>query len=424
VPSCGGLKPLRRALLLTAEWNCAAAREAAARALEAADPSLPVLRTLRERLSRDLSKAQLLQLCRLWGYRSDAWQAKGSRRRKRVCPGGGPTGAAGGGASPRASPPPQQQLVALPPPPRLLPLPALCAPEAAAVRGFLDAQLLPLLRGSASALAGPASRALTLSGGVAPFTPRSLDAYDTMTRLCRGLAARWDAAAAAQRAWAAPALTACGDDSGGDGDDGNDECTAAAWALLPRCGAAEAPAAAHLRELDQMLHSGARMLQANSAAALLGAATEADVPIGFSAAQEEYGAALRDGAAFVAAAALLLAQLRAAASLACYAAAGEQVLCAAAAYAGGAADAFAARRAWSNEALHGPRGAQRLDKFVTPEREWSVLFTAIDVTGGAGAGAGGGAGGAGGAPAAAARGAREARGGGGGGAGAAGVNRC
>jgi hypothetical protein len=72
----GGLKALRAALLSTPEWNTGTAREAAARACET-DGLAAVLRA---RAARQLSKSMLLELCRLWAYRSNVWCARAPGR--------------------------------------------------------------------------------------------------------------------------------------------------------------------------------------------------------------------------------------------------------------------------------------------------------------------------------------------------------
>jgi hypothetical protein len=80
-----GLKALRTALLLTPEWNSAAARDAAAAALDArgrggADEAAPGLAAaLRAKASRALTKGHLIALCRLWRYKSDVWCVRSAR---------------------------------------------------------------------------------------------------------------------------------------------------------------------------------------------------------------------------------------------------------------------------------------------------------------------------------------------------------
>ena len=79
-----GTKRLRRAVLLTPEWNTTADREAAATLVDAAGDPHGVARVLRGKLSRELSKPQLLLLCSTWRYRSDLWAPKGDTCRKRA----------------------------------------------------------------------------------------------------------------------------------------------------------------------------------------------------------------------------------------------------------------------------------------------------------------------------------------------------
>ena len=393
--SGNGIKPLRALLLLTAEWNSAEAREQAARALESAagGSAAEHAASIRARRSCDLGKAQLLELCRLWGYRSDAWVAKGNRARKR-----------------RAGAVATTLVVATPKPPPLRNaplrrlLPSLCAPETDTVRAFITAQLQPLVFMSCAALAGPKSRALTYSNGRVCFG--SLAVYDSMSRILDGFQHRLNDGASAQRSWAAAAVCSMT----------ASESTAAAtsdvvvaglslheefnpWSSLPAT--IEPPVAAHLRELDELLHKGHRLLCANSPSRILVDAE--NTPPDFLVSQDEYRSALVDGSALVSfrvnlcvryhehlinicqktrhidtpvlcknsaahtatggfkhgrgereercPANLLLAELRVTASFECYASACEVLLAAVASYAGSASEAFATRHAWSSDAL-------------------------------------------------------------------------
>jgi hypothetical protein len=70
----GGVKALRSLLLLSPEWNSSASREAAARVCESMPGALAAAaHVLRSRAAREMSKGMLLELCRLWRYRSNVW---------------------------------------------------------------------------------------------------------------------------------------------------------------------------------------------------------------------------------------------------------------------------------------------------------------------------------------------------------------
>ena len=363
--SDNGIKPLRALLLLTAEWNSAEAREQAARALESSPGGVTAQHaaSIRARRSCDLGKTQLLLLCRLWGYRSDAWVAKGNRARKR-----------------RAATAATALVVETPKPPQLrsarlrLLRPSLCTPETNTVRGFITAQLQPLVSVSCAALAGPKSKDLTFSHGLVCFG--SLAVYSSMARILDGFHHRWKDAASAQRSWAAAAV--CSTNGSEPAAAASSDVVVAGlslhesfnpWSSLPAN--IEPPVAAHLRELDELLHKGHRLLCANSPSRILFDAE--NTPHDFSVSQDEYRAALLDGSSLVSSANLLLAELRVTASFECYASACEMLLAAAASYAGSASEAFATRHAWSSDALR-CQGVQRLPMKLAPEREWRTFF--------------------------------------------------
>ena len=333
-------------MLLTDEWNSKSERERAAEAMLALPGGERTARVLRARRSRDLSKTCLISLCRLWGYKSEWWQPSGDLRRRRRK---APTAAAVAPAS-----------LALVPVPHL-PLPSVCAFDAGSLSSFVAVQLMPLLWASSAAFEGPRSRVCTLSGGQAPFTIASLDAYVAMRQLGAARHASWAASAAKQRDWAAPALLHAR--SGFAGAD-----TAAAWQLIPYC-AENGSAVGHLQELAEILKAGMRMLSANSSTVLLGSAT-LEPPACFSVALGEFSSALRDGSAFHAAATLLLAQLSAAASLDAYVVGAEAVLVAAATYIADTSAAFERRRLWSSEALQ----ARAVTPLAKRETGWVDFF--------------------------------------------------
>jgi hypothetical protein len=72
-----GEKRLRSLLTRTAEWRSSAVRLLAASAVEATNSSLAA--ALRKRSSADLSKACMLRLLDLWGYKCNLWEPRGNR---------------------------------------------------------------------------------------------------------------------------------------------------------------------------------------------------------------------------------------------------------------------------------------------------------------------------------------------------------
>lgn len=72
-----GEKRLRSLLTRTAEWRSSTERMRAASAVEASSSSLAA--ALRKRSSSDLSKACMLRLMNLWGYKCNLWVPRGNR---------------------------------------------------------------------------------------------------------------------------------------------------------------------------------------------------------------------------------------------------------------------------------------------------------------------------------------------------------
>jgi hypothetical protein len=261
--------------------------------------------------------------------------------------------------------------------------PMLGAVDGASVAALVATQLAPQLARSAAALGGPRARAAAEALRVAGFSRESLRAYTDVYAMCDGLATRWTAGAAAQRAWhgaaAAAAARARARDGHGDGDDDDDDdgdadgalAVTPAWQVLPLC-AEEAPAEAMLVALRALLGAGQRMWAAERERTRAHArAAGAPVPHPVRVSQDEFADALRDGAAVAAGGALLLAQLRVAASLHEYAAACELLGAQLTSYAASVAAAMLARGAWSAEMLAGGIEAQgpspaSVGRFFTP----------------------------------------------------------
>ena len=355
-----GNKLLRALVLLTPEWAAEESRTQAALAADAA--GLPQLgETLRKRTGRKLVKSWSLFLCRLWGYRSDLWlstQELRQLKRQRA------TG--GGGAAKRPSKAYDAAAAALVPVPRL-PLPPVCDLTTVSLRGFIASQLEPLTRASALAFEGPESRRRTQLDGVAPFLPSALEHFGAMAALGDAMHARWLAAAAGLRAWAGDvtqsrgALGVCAPAEPG---------TAAAWQLLPYC-PTEGAATTSFRELSDILGRAVQMLRANRPEVILGA--NKAPPPGFTLAQMEYAAALRDGNAFCTASQLLLMQLQAGATLDVYVAGAEALLRAAAAFMADTATAFRRRREWCEHVLLNGI-AQPLALNIAPEQNYRTFY--------------------------------------------------
>ena len=338
--SSGGIKGLRALVLQTPEWNTARFREAAAAALEAeGDGSCAAV--IRGKLSSQLSKRALLQLCRIWAYRSDLWSRKGDTQRKRsrsaatldstVQPGVVRPAASVGGSHTCVV----TQVLAL-----RHRLPSTGAVSSPAVAALLAGPLAAQLRRSCVSFAGQRTRRVTLALRRAPFPRVSLAYYAHCTACMRALAARWRHAAAEHSAWAATEGAA--DQEGKDGAD-----TRPAWERLLDCHA-DAPVEGVLLQL-QVLLATAQRTQAlvHSGRCDAGAApSEALLTL-----QDELVCAAREVGGAATAAALLVAQLRACATFATYAAAGGLLLEHLARYADDVAAAYEERAAWGARAL-------------------------------------------------------------------------
>ena len=400
-------------LLLTPEWSSSAARAAAASACEALPhkgfaAAAPVLRA---REARRLSKSMLLELCRLWGYRSNVWcvradpldflrslSAEGADFR------GGPTPPrvakrdvrrkrsrlASVDAAAKKQHTALSNVAASTALARTARPPTLGAIDSASVAALVALQLSPQLERSALALCGPRAREAAARSQFAGFSQCSLRSYAELHAVCDGMAARWTAGQAAQREWHATAVAAAARfvSAAGDGDtDDNDDggraagmstlAVTPAWHFIPLC-AEDAPAEAMLAALRALIGAGMRMLEAERARSReeSRAAGGAAISEALAVSQAEYADALGDGAAVAASGVLLLSQLRVAATLDNYAAACELLAVKLTGYARAVAAAMRVRAQWSTELLTSgvamlPPARVSLLRFFTPVLEKS-----------------------------------------------------
>lgn len=313
--AAGGFKGLRGALLLSPEWNTATEREAAAASAEAHGDPLAMAPLLRRKRGCDLNKAQLVALCRAWGYKSGAWQPKHGRAAKRTRP---PS------PQPRAGPAPPSPL-------RLLALPH----DASSLRARIAADVAGLLRASSTAWEGPRARELTQATRVAGFSHDSLRQYVGMGAVLRVFERQCSEAMKAHAAAAAaPSAVARAD--------------APACAVLPLCAPGAEASEQVLGLLRSMLTSGTRLLHSARCATSAPGDEPEDVVL---VAQTEISEALQAGLAGVARAHALLTWLCATAPLGAYLTAAELLLHEARSYAEATSHAFSARSAWSVAAV-------------------------------------------------------------------------
>ena len=297
----GGTKRLRRAVLLTREWNTTADREAAATLADMGGDPHGVARLLRGKLSRKLSKQHLLLLCATWRYRSDLWAPKGKTYRKRACP------AQDAAVETAAS--------ALALRDRLPMVGAIDRRSVAQLVATLSAQL----SASARDMAGPKARAATLEHRLAPFELASLQEYSASSQFFRAVSMRWGLLEASQVVWSARAAAVKHVPYPAEEAD---PATTPTWQMLALCDA-PAPLEAQLAQLRTITGTAQRMVVVTRATA------QAMVPPGspertvVDLAQREYAEAIMAGVAVCTSAVQLLAQLCAAAPLADYAAACE-----------------------------------------------------------------------------------------------------
>ena len=355
----GGTKALRALILTTPEWASEFSRNAVADDAEVGGDPGKLAPVLRRKRARDLKKVHLLELCFRWGYKSDIWVQRegGVRRRARERE----REAAAHAAMPR-----QQQLLSaamLAPDKRRLP--ALVDGES--VREFVDVTLAAFLTSSATLLEGPAARELALTRGVAFFQPVSLQEYRTMACQCRQIASAWQAAAVAQRAWAASLLA--------EAQQSDPDTACAAWQVLPLAPKAE-PLELMLQQLKGILSAGERMRVTSYC--------RQDVGDHSAVVADEFKEAVHHGMAFLAAARLLRAQL-ASSGLSEYSAAADQLLQVLIAYVAATGDAYLRRMDWSSAAMsngvrlvnmHSDMLAQVTKEFVTHLHHSAQVVTA------------------------------------------------
>ena len=336
-----GTKRLRRAVLLTREWNTTADREAAATLAETSGDPHGVARVLRGKLSRELSKPHLLLLCATWRYRSDLWAPKGDTCRKRARP------------APDAVVETAASALALHH--RLPMVGAIDRRSVAQLVATLSAQLTA----SARDMAGPKARAVTLEHRLAPFEVASLQEYNASSVFFRAVSMRWGLLEASQVVWSARAAAVKHVPYPAEEAD---PATTPTWQLLALCDA-PAPLEAQLEQLRAIASSAQRMVVVTRSTA------QAMVPPGspertvVDVAQREYAEAIMAGVAVCTSVVQLLAQLRAAAPLADYAAACELLSPQLTRYMAGLSDSARARSEWS---------AAAISDGVQPRPPWNV----------------------------------------------------
>ena len=324
-----GTKRLRRAVLLTREWNTTADREAAATLAEADGDPHGVARVLRGKLSRELSKPHLLLLCATWRYRSDLWALRGNTCRKRAR------------LAEDAAVATVASALAL-----RVRLPAVGAVDRRSV-AQLVATLTAQLTASAHNMAGPKARDATMEHRRAPFELASLQEYNASSHFFRAVAMRWGLLDAAQVVWSARAAAVKHVPYPAEEAD---PATTPAWQMLALCDA-PVPLEQQLEQLSAISGSAQRMVVVTRATA------QAMVPLGspervvVDVAQREYAEAIMEGVAVCTALLQLLAQLRAAAPLADYASACELLSPQLTRYMAGLADSSRARSEWTTAAI-------------------------------------------------------------------------
>ena len=325
----GSFKALRGQLLSCREWDSAAVREAAAAAEEARGDALGLADVLRHKRGSALHQAQMLALCRVWGYKSDIWKPKAGRARKRAL--------RAATQAPEQQPPAVAQLAVAPP--RLtLTLPQ----DSASIADCIAAEVTPRLGLSSNAFTGPRSRARTLSTSEAAFTAFSLREYAAME------AALWSLHVLGTQASAAPAAVARLPQVAA-------RASEPAHLALPLCGPEALQASTLLDRVQCMLSSGLRLVSMQKQLVL---ASGQPAEAALDAAHADWSEALESGLAGFARAHAFLSWQRTAAPLSAYLTAATLLSEEVAKYLGAVASAFAARAAWSSLALQ--EGAQPL----------------------------------------------------------------
>jgi hypothetical protein len=189
---CAGEKRLRSLLSRTAEWNSAAAREAAACGCEAGadDDGRALAAALRAKASARLRKAHLFRLCRRWGYACDLWR----RGRAHAAP-----WRAHAAHATHAAPPP----LALPLPRSSSFAACLGAPPCRdAALHFISTQLRPLaLAGAVSTEGASAREAAARLGGGGHLTLELADGFQLSVTWLSRLQQEWARQHAALLRW-------------------------------------------------------------------------------------------------------------------------------------------------------------------------------------------------------------------------------
>ena len=336
-----GTKRLRRAVLLTREWNTTADREAAATLAEAGGDPHGVARVLRGKLSRELSKPHLLLLCVTWRYRSDLWAPRGNTCRKRARPAEDAAEATAASALALRDR-----------------LPAVGAVDRRSV-ALLVAQLAAQLTASAHDMAGPKARDATLKHRLAPFELASLQEYTASCHFFRSGAMRWGLLDAAQAVWSARAAAVKHVPYPAEEAD---PATTPTWQMLALCDA-PVPLEQQLEQLRAISSSAQRMVVVTRATAQMMVPPGSPQRVVVDLAQREHAEAVMAGVAVCTAALQLLAQLRAAAPLADYASACELLSPQLTRYMAGLADSYHARAEWT---------AAAFSDGIQPRAPWNV----------------------------------------------------
>jgi hypothetical protein len=332
----GTFKVLRGQLLASPEWDSSAAREAAAAAEEARGDELGLADVLRRKRGRELHKAQLLALCRTWGYKSDIWKPKTGRARKRALD------AAAARAPERPRAPVQETL----PPPRNA---LMLAHDSFSVAGCFSAELSPQLELSSAAFAGPRSRARTMSTSEAGFNSFSLREYAAMESIVRSLHRVCRQASVAQAGVQhLPQVKA--------------RASEPAALTLPLCGPDARKVNAVLDQMHAYLSSALRLIHLQKQAA---SASGTPMNPALAASHADYSEAVESGLAAFARAHAFISWQHATAPLASYLTAATLLCEVMTNYADSIARSFAARAAWSIMALE--RGAKPLDVQYVPQ---------------------------------------------------------
>ena len=186
---------------------------------------------------------------------------------------------------------------------------------------------------------------------------------------CRQIASAWQAAAVAQRAWAASLLA--------EAQQSDPDTACAAWQVLPLAPKAE-PLELMLQQLKGILSAGERMRVTSYC--------RQDVCGDSAVVADEFKDAVHQGLAFLAAARLLRAQL-ASSGLSEYSAAADQLLQVLISYVASTGDAYLRRMEWSSAAMsngvrlvnmHSDMLVQVTKEFVTNLHQSSQVVTAAE----------------------------------------------